>query len=77
VTCRRCYRRRPYIAQIYQDEFCSRECAEETYGTKLKNQASVKDVEGLLSRAAYRGPQTPEKRKTSNAKYWAKRRRAS
>ncbi|HET7010987.1 MAG TPA: hypothetical protein VFI11_09450 [Anaerolineales bacterium] len=52
TACQRCGRRIPPVAKRHGDPFCSRVCAETTYGTKARSTPSRLVIGGLPIRTA-------------------------
>jgi len=50
ATCQRCGERIPPVARKYSDPFCSRVCAEATYGTHARSTAGRMVIGGLKIR---------------------------
>ncbi len=47
LTCQRCGKRIPPVAQKHRDPFCSRVCAETTYGTQTRRLPARMVIGGL------------------------------
>jgi hypothetical protein len=52
TTCQRCGSRIPPVARKYADPFCSRVCAEATYGTHVRSTPRRVQIGGLHIRTA-------------------------
>ena len=51
-ACQRCGTRIPPVARKHRDPFCSRVCAEATYGTQTRSTLGRMVIGGLRSRTA-------------------------
>lgn len=52
TACQRCGRRIPPVAKRHRDPFCSRVCAETTYGTSARSTAGRMVIGGLRIRTS-------------------------
>ncbi len=52
TVCQRCGKRIPPVARKYRDPFCSRICAETTYGTNTRRTSGRMVIAGVRIRSA-------------------------